>query len=94
MKRIYLLGIITFSFLSAFAQVDNQAKKEVEGLIKRTIKQDHLSISLESLPKQNGCDVFHQEINNGKLTIKGSSGVALSRGFYDFIRNNQYGLVS
>ena len=65
-----------------------------EQVIRRfTNKELPVTFSL-SLDKQNGCDVFETSVNNGKLQIKGSSGVALCRGFYDYVKSKKAGISS
>ncbi|MCR5414577.1 MAG: alpha-N-acetylglucosaminidase, partial [Kiritimatiellae bacterium] len=49
----------------------------------------------KDLPKRDGgCDRFVYEVKGGKLTIHGSSPVALTRGFYSYVRDNGYGISS
>ena len=49
---------------------------------------------LLSLDKQNGCDVFETSVTKGELQIKGSSEVALCRGFYDYVKSKGMGIFS
>ena len=58
-----------------------------EWLIKRTIKDRASAFRLESIPQEKGRDVFEVEAHDGKVTIKGSGALALSRGFYHYLRN-------
>lgn len=71
-----------------------QSTKQAEGVIHRFAgKKLPVSFSL-SLDKQDGCNVFETSAKNGKLQIKGSSGVALCRGFYDYVKANGAGISS
>lgn len=45
-------------------------------------------------PTKDGRDVFEVEAKAGILTIRGSSGVALCRGFYDYMKSEGLGSVS
>ena len=51
-------------------------------------------LKLEAVKQENGCDVFETESSGGVLTVRGSSGTALCRGFYDFLKTNGLGTVS
>ncbi len=93
-KKLYILPLLLFWSHLSYGQLTKECKETVRAIIARTVEQSDLPIVLESIPKQNGCDAFEQTVSNGKLIIKGSSGVALSRGFYDFIRQNEIGQVA
>lgn len=62
-------------------------------VIKRLIGDRAHDIKFKSIPKRNGHDVFEYEVKNGVPIFKGSSGVALSRGFYDYMKTNELGQV-
>ena len=51
-------------------------------------------LKLEAVKQENGCDVFETESSGGVLTVRGSSGTALCRGFYDFLKTNGLGMVA
>ena len=71
-----------------------QGEKEAEGVIRRFAGREipmHLALSLKPV---DGCDQFETSVKNGKLTIKGSSGVALCRGFYEYVRQHKAGLCT
>ncbi|SES85686.1 alpha-N-acetylglucosaminidase [Prevotella sp. kh1p2] len=71
-----------------------QDEKEAEGVIRRFAGREipmHLALSLKPV---DGCDQFATSVKNGKLTIKGSSGVALCRGFYEYVRQHKTGLCT
>lgn len=71
-----------------------QSTKQAEGVIQR-FAGEKLPVKLSlSLDKQDGCNVFETSTKNGKLQIKGSSGVALCRGFYDYVKSNGKGISS
>ena len=67
---------------------------EAEQVIKRFSDNKipvELSLSLEA---KEGRDVFESSVEKGVLKIKGSSGVALCRGFYDYVKESQKGIFS
>lgn len=88
MKRIFLF--LCLSPLFVFGQDVRQA----EGVIRRFAgKKLPVSMSL-SLDKQEGCDVYETLVKDGKLRIEGSSGVALCRGFYEYVKSMGAGISS
>lgn len=93
MKLTKILSLILIGGvpLSLVAQVSNIEKKEAQKVISRTFEQLAKKVVFESIDKQDGKNRFVQQIKNGKLIIQGSSGVALCKGVYDFVTNNNYG---
>ncbi|MEG0040030.1 MAG: alpha-N-acetylglucosaminidase N-terminal domain-containing protein, partial [Bacteroides sp.] len=68
--------------------------KEAQQVIQR-FAGEKLPVQLSlSLDKQEGCNVFETSVQDGVLQIKGSSGVALCRGFYDYVKNQGVGINS
>lgn len=51
-------------------------------------------VDFEVTPAVEGRDVFEYEAAGGKLTVRGSSPVAMCRGFYDYMRDHQLGMVT
>lgn len=70
---------------------EKEARKVIDRFTKGKIKVT-LECTLDKLP--NGNDTFIYEVSNGILTVKASSGVALCRGFYEFIKSQQAGINS
>ncbi|SEH72354.1 alpha-n-acetylglucosaminidase (naglu) tim-barrel domain [Akkermansia glycaniphila] len=50
-------------------------------------------LALEAMEQEGGLDVFETKSEGGVLTVRGSSGVALCRGFYDFVKANGMGMT-
>jgi len=46
-------------------------------------------INLEAIPAVEGRDAFEYEAADGKLTVRGSSAVAICRGFYEYMRDHK-----
>ena len=81
--------LVTAAALEAPAQAP-QPRSTVaaaEWLIKRTVKERASAFRLENTARENGRDVFEVEAHAGTVTIKGSGALALSRGFYHYLRN-------
>ena len=90
MKLKLFLSICLVSLTTAWGQ----STKEAQGVIERFAgKKMSVDLSL-SLNKQNGYDVFETSVSKGKLKVKASSGVALCRGFYDYVKSQNAGICS
>lgn len=92
-KTILVLSCLIMAACSH--QSNNTAEQAAYDVIHRFAEQD-LNIKLYAdLPKTDeGCDQFTTSVNNGRLTIHGSSGVALCRGFYDYAKSHDAGISS
>jgi alpha-N-acetylglucosaminidase len=51
-------------------------------------------IHLETIPADHDRDVYEYQSTGGNLTIRGNTGVAICRGFYDYLQANKLGMVS
>ncbi|MEG1729960.1 MAG: alpha-N-acetylglucosaminidase TIM-barrel domain-containing protein, partial [Bacteroidaceae bacterium] len=92
MKLPFLISLLLP--LSLFAQRTQEALYESHQVIQRFVGKDvPVDLSL-SLKKQKGCDKFVYTVKNGRLKIQGSSGVALCRGFYDYVKGQNAGICS
>lgn len=78
---ITLLGITN----EVSAQADLQASK---ALISRVLPQKQSAFITESIPQENGKDVFELESKNNQIILRGSSGVAISSALYYYL--NEY----
>jgi alpha-N-acetylglucosaminidase len=90
LKRILpatLLIILTFALSFAQPARPRLPLAATEWLLKRTIKERASSFKLELIPRDGGKDVFELEATGGTVTIRGSGALALSRGFYHYLRN-------
>lgn len=89
MRKIFLFLLLTLG-LNGWGQT----VREAEAVIKRFAGHElplRLSLSLKPI---DGRDQFETSVTHGKLTIKGCSGVALCRGFYDYVRRNKAGVFT
>ena len=82
-----LLIFLTLCFSSAQPARPRLPLAAAEWLLKRTIKEKASSFRLELIPADSGKDVFELAATGGTVTIRGSGALALSRGFYHYIRN-------
>jgi alpha-N-acetylglucosaminidase len=63
------------------------------GVIQRLLGGRGDGINLESIAGMEGRDVYEYEAKNGKLIVRGSSGIAIAHGFYDYLRSSGLGMV-
>ena len=90
MKRRLLLPCLALCPLLLWGQSAKEAQQVIERFAGNKAPVE-LSLSLN---KQDGCDVFETSVKDGKLNVKGSSGVALCRGFYDYVKSKGAGINS
>lgn len=91
MKKQILFIILFFIIIKqTHAQVPNiQAAKKV---LERTLGAKVEQIELEFLNGDNQNDYYEYQAKNGKLIIKGNTPTALTRGVYDYLKNNHLGM--
>ncbi|MCK5834166.1 MAG: alpha-N-acetylglucosaminidase N-terminal domain-containing protein, partial [Lentisphaeria bacterium] len=88
LKLVVLLTISTTLFANNKQMVSSARK-----VIGRQIGAKATSIKISIIPKVDKCDAYTYESKGGKLSISGSSPVAISRGFYDYARSANLGMV-
>ena len=94
-----ILIFLMMASLHVFAEdmQKNREREAARAVIMRTVPSLAASpekLHLETIEKEDGYDVFETKASGGVLTIRGSSGTALCRGFYDFLKTNRLGMVS
>lgn len=73
----------------------SQSAKEARKVIERYAAGHKVPVKVKvTLDKQDGCDVFETSVEDGKLFINASSGVAACRAFYEYVKSQQAGIVS
>jgi len=82
-----LLVLLTASHSAAQPARPRLPLAAAELLLKRTIKERASSFRLELIPPEGKNDVFEVSATGGSVTIRGSGALALSRGFYHYIRH-------
>jgi len=63
-------------------------------VLERLIGSRAAEIRLAIIPAAGGNDVFETVASNGVLTVRGSSPVALDRGFYDYLKSAGLGIAA
>ena len=93
--RTALFLLLLAGSLSVCGQPRRAEMTAARQVIERTFPQWAERLKLEPADKREGCDVFEQHIDGKqRLTVKASSGVALCKGVYDFLRRNGLGIYS
>ncbi|MFC6996798.1 alpha-N-acetylglucosaminidase [Rufibacter roseus] len=72
----------------------NQQIEAARGVIKRLIGDKADDIALEHIPAQDSLDTYEIEAKNGKLTVRGSSSVAIAFGFHQYLKKATNSMVS
>ncbi len=73
--------------------VEDQSVSAARGVIQRLIGERAKDISLKMIPAVDSLDTYEIEAVDGKLTIRGSSSVALSFGFYQYLKKGTHSMV-
>lgn len=100
MRNTYLLLITllaTLPFITiAQKNVQDNSDKEImaaKQVLMRTVGMKSTSFLFEKIPSENGLDVYEVIAVGGKVQVKGSGTIAMTRGAYDYMRkacNVQY----
>ena len=74
---------------------EGASEAAARGVIERTLGYFPKNLVLEVTGRDaEGRDYFSTEASRGRLTVRGSSPVAVCRGFYDYVKENGYGLAT
>lgn len=86
MRMVIAVVALCLSALIASAALAADPVDAARGVLTRCFGPRAAEIRLESVPADQGRPVFEVEATNGIVTIRGSSGAALSRGAYTYLR--------
>jgi hypothetical protein len=67
---------------------------EARGVVERTFGTFPKNVVFKAVAKSGDYDSYTQSVSNGRLTIEGTSPVAICKGFHDYIVENGYGIAS
>lgn len=91
-KHFFLAALLLGWTIVATAHADSIS--EARGVIERRFGAGALqNVTFEALPT-SPTDVYEYQSAGGKLTVRGSSPVALASGYYQFIRHTGLGIAS
>jgi len=83
LRASILFGLLLLT-TACFATPQEDAAK---GVLNRLIGNKAKAFRFQQIERENGLDVFEVQASNGKVTVKGSTGVAMARGAYEYIKN-------
>ena len=90
MRRLFFAILVVL--LAASCAPSEEAA--VRGVIKRTFGQVPSNVEFEYVHSDDSCNFYSLQVEDDVLTVKGSSIVALCKGFHDYILENGYGIAS
>ncbi|QCR22263.1 alpha-N-acetylglucosaminidase [Pontibacter sp. SGAir0037] len=73
---------------------DSKAITAARGVMQRLIGDRANNINLEIIAAEDSLDTYEVEAVNGELTVRGSSAVALTFGFYQYLKKGTLSMVS
>ena len=91
MKALRLIVFLSLSVM--LTAKENSVIDEARAVIERQIGSKAKQIKIYVIPKVNKCDSYSYKAVDGLLSISGSSPVAIARGFYDYTRASNLGMV-
>jgi alpha-N-acetylglucosaminidase len=87
--------LATLAILAAATPVFAAGQESAaRGVLERLLHQKSDAFVLKEIPKEDGRDVFEIEAQGGKVYISGSSGVAMCRGAYEYLKKACNSMVS
>lgn len=94
MKPVLTFTALIATLFGPLYAISSEEKEAAFQVIQRFAGSEKIAVTLSSLEKEGGKDAFETSWKNKSLEVRGSSGVALCRGFYDFIRSQKAGISS
>lgn len=94
MIRTLALSLLACACTTIACGQEKETLKEAAAAIARFNEGRKPAVRLKLIEKADGKDQFETSVRNGRLTVKGSSGVALCRGYYDFVKSQGAGIGS
>lgn len=96
MKKVVLITLIFIGISTGLRAADGiaQTRKAAMGVIERFTNGDQPKIRLVEISRSEDRNVYEYAVTRGVITIKGSSGVAWCRGFYDMVKAHDAGICS
>ena len=95
---ILTLSCLTWVFLSAAQGIDKNKQQQIikpsQEVLKRVLGEHAGQFVLEVIPASGTNDEFEVEAKGGKVFVKGSSSIALTRGAYHYLRYGAHSQVT
>lgn len=93
-KISFPLAMVIHILFSGPAQAVVDPESSARGVLERLIGNRADSFILSVIPQENGLDVYEIEARGGRVYISGSTGVAICRGAYDYLKSACHAHVS
>lgn len=94
-QKVIIIGILSVLAISGSAcRAAEPAVKAARGVLERVTQGQAKNIRMETIAADAKRDVYEYSATNGTLTLRGSSTIALCRGFYDYVKASGLGMVS
>lgn len=81
------MSFLACAFTTIACGQGKEILKEAAAAISRFNDGRKPAVRPKLIEKADGKDLFETSVEKGRLTVKGSSGVALCRGYYDFVKS-------
>src|SRR5574344_1509621 len=82
-KLLFILFCLTQT-----AMIQANPIEAARGVVQRRIPQICSKVVFKVLPDSAGWDIYETSAAGGKLTVKGTSAVAMCRGLYDYLKKH------
>lgn len=88
MKSRCVSAVIVLTLLCCRAALAGGSPEKAAGdLLRRLLPERAREFVLESIPQENGQDVFEMESRDGKVVVRGSNGVAIASGLNWYLKH-------
>jgi alpha-N-acetylglucosaminidase len=93
---VLLLLCSSFSMMKANAPNDgnNAIIESARSVLSRVLGERASEFNLEALVSDNNLDTYEIETKDGKVTVRGNSAIALTRGVYYYLRNAAHSQIT
>lgn len=91
---IVLISLVVASCSTTLLAAAAAPHTAARGILERLVPAKADLFLLETIPAENGRDVFEIESRNGKIVVRGSSGVAIASGWNWYLKYYCHGHVS
>ncbi len=90
----FLFAVLFVAVMVCPCLADTGPELAARGVIQRLAPSLSDRVHFATIPADQGRDVYEYQSTGGILTVRGNTGVAMCRGFYDYLQANQLGMVS
>lgn len=88
------LAVLCLTLALLAGQASASPESAARGVLTRLLGDGARQFTLQAIPAEQGRDVLEVSARGGVVTVRGSSGVALCRGAYEYLKRHGLGMVS